>query len=181
METDTQKRMQKTIDALRVEFNKMRTGHAHSGMLDTIMVSCYGSELPLSQTATITAVDSRTLMVSPWDANNTTAIEKSIRDSDLGVNPAITGNEIRVGLPVFSEERRLELVKVINRESESARVSVRNIRRDIITEIKAKVKSGDHSEDEGRRYEQSIQKVTDSSVNAIDSLAEEKKQELMTV
>ena len=181
MEQDIESRMQKTLAALRAEWAKMRTGRAHAGLLDGISVQCYGSEMPLSQTATVTAADSQTLMVSPWDANNADAIEKAIRDSGLGLNPAATAGGIRVSLPPLSEERRRDLAKVVGRDTEHAKVALRNIRRDAVSEIKTKVKSGEFSEDEGRRMEQRIQKITDSSVGEVDSLAEEKKRELMTV
>ncbi|MGU9951527.1 MAG: ribosome recycling factor [Gammaproteobacteria bacterium WSBS_2016_MAG_OTU1] len=181
MEDQTQQRMQKTLEALRNDLGKMRTGRAHVGLLDGITVSCYGAEMPLSQTATVTAVDAKTLMVSPWDASNSTAIEKAIRDSDLGLNPATVSGGIRVALPALSEERRRDLVKVIGRDAENARVALRNIRRNVVSEIKEEVKSGSLSEDEGRRLEQRVQKITDSSVEEADALIEAKKQELMTV
>lgn len=173
--------MQKTLTALRADLAKMRTGRAHAGLLDSVMVLCYGAEMPLSQTASVTVYDSRTLVVSPWDAGNTAAIEKGIRDSDLGLNPATGAGGIRVSLPLLSEERRREMVKIISRESEAARIAARNIRREALTDIKAKVKAGEFSEDEGRRLEQKIQKITDSTVTETDTLMEEKKQELMTV
>ena len=180
MEDDIQKRMQKTLDALSADLAKMRTGRAHPGLLDAVVVHCYGAEMSLSQTATVTAADARTLLVAPWDAANVAAIEKAIRDSDLGVNPATTAGGIRVSLPPLSEERRRDLSKVVSRETETARIALRNIRRDAVAEIKTKVKNGDFSEDEGRRMEQKIQKITDASVATADEITEHKKRELMT-
>lgn len=181
MEQDIENRMQKTLASLRGEWAKMRTGRAHAGLLDAVSVQCYGAEMPLPQTATVSATDAQTLLVSPWDANNAAAIEKAIRDSGLGLNPAATAGGIRVSMPPLSEERRRELAKVVGRDAESAKVAMRNIRRDAFSEIKTKVKSGEFSEDEGRRMEQRIQKITDSAVGEVDSLAEDKKRELMTV
>jgi ribosome recycling factor len=173
--------MQKTLDALRTDLAKMRSGRAHLGLLDAVVVSCYGAEMPLAQTATVTVADARTLMVSPWDQSNAAAIEKAIRDSDLGVNPASGGSGIRVTLPLLSEERRHDMVKIISREGETARIAVRNIRRDALADIKSQVKESALSEDEGRRLEQLMQKITDASISEADAMIEEKKQELMTV
>ena len=181
MEEQTQKHMQKTVDALRVDMAKMRTGRAHVGMLDDVMVPCYGSELPLPQTATITVADARTILISPWDAANAAAIEKAVRESDLGLNPATGSGGIRVALPLLSEERRRDLVKVIGREAETARIALRNIRRDAIADIKTKTKNGELSKDDGHRLEQSIQKITDAATADVDAAIEEKKRELMTV
>ncbi|MGI9306321.1 MAG: ribosome recycling factor [Gammaproteobacteria bacterium] len=181
MEKDIQQRMQKTLDALRADWAKMRTGRAHPGLLDGVTVLCYGGEMPLAQTATVSAADAQTLLVAPWDPNNAAAIEKAVRDSGLGLNPAATAGGIRVSMPPLSEERRRELAKVIGRDAETARVALRNIRRDALGEVKAKVKDGEFSEDEGRRMEQRIQKITDTSSGEVDALCEEKKRELMTV
>lgn len=181
MEEHIQNRMQKTLGALRADLAKMRTGRAHAGLLDDIVVPCYGAEMPLAQVASVSVSDPRTLVVSPFDANNAPAVEKAIRDADLGLSPAAAGASIRVTMPPLSEERRMDMVRVISREGETARVALRNIRRDAVADIKAKVKSGELSEDEGRRLEQRVQKITDESVASADSLLEEKKQELMTV
>ena len=181
MENEIQKRMQKTLDALRNDMGKMRTGRAHAGLLDAVLVNCYGSDMPLSQIASVHASDAQTLLVSPWDANNVAAIEKAIRDSDLGLNPAATSGGIRVSMPPLSEERRKDLVKVIGKEVETARIALRNIRRDAVADVKTKVKAGEMSEDEGHRLEQQLQKTTDSSVAEADNIAEEKKQELLTI
>lgn len=181
MEEEIQKHMQKSVDALRADLAKMRTGRAHAGMLDDIAVPCYGAEMPLPQTATVTVVDARTLLIAPWDAGNAAAIEKAVRESDLGLNPAAGSGGIRVVLPLLSEERRKDLVKVIGREAETARIALRNIRRDAIADVKSKTKSGELSQDDGRRLEQRIQKLTDSASAEVDAAIEEKKQELMTV
>lgn len=181
MEDDIRKRMQKTLDALRADLGKIRGGRAHPGLLDGVVVNCYGAEMPLSQTASVSAADARTLLVSPWDSGNGAAIEKAIRDSGLGLNPAATSGGIRVSLPALSEERRRDLVKVISREAETARIALRNIRRDAVAAIKAQVKSGEFSEDEGRRLENSVQKITDESVAETDSMIEDKKQDLLSV
>lgn len=181
MEDDIRKRMQKTLDALRADLGKIRGGRAHPGLLDAVVVNCYGAEMPLSQTATVVATDTRTLLISPWDTGNVAAIEKAIRDSGLGLNPATTAAGIRVSLPALSEERRRDLVKVISREAETARIALRNIRRDGVAAIKAQVKSGEFSEDEGHRMENKIQKITDESVGETDSMTENKKQELLSV
>ena len=181
MEEDIQNRMQKTVSALRAEWAKMRTGRAHPGLLDGVTVQCYGAEMPLAQTATVTAADAQTLLISPWDANNAAAIEKAVRDSDLGLNPAASAGGIRVPLPPLSEERRNEMAKAVGRDAETAKVALRNIRRDALSDIKTKVKSGEFSEDDGRRMEQRIQKITDNAGGEIDSMAETKKREITTV
>ena len=181
MEDDICKRMQKTLDALNADLAKIRGGRAHAGLLDDIVVNCYGAEMPLSQTASVSAADARTLVVSPWDANNAAAIEKAIRDSDLGLNPAASSGGIRVSFPALSEERRRDLVKVISREAETARIALRNIRRDAVAAVKSGVKAGEYSEDEGRRMENKIQKTTDESVAAADAMTEQKKQEILSV
>lgn len=181
MEDDIRGRMQKTLDALRADLGKIRGGRAHAGLLDGIVVSCYGTDMPLSQTASVSAADARTLVVSPWDSNNSAAIEKAIRDSDLGLNPAASPGGIRVKMPELSEERRRDLVKVVGREAETAKIALRNIRREAVAAIKADVKSGAMSEDEGRRAENAAQKTTDESVAEADSLTEQKKQELLAV
>lgn len=181
MEEQIQQHMQKSVGALRADLVKMRTGRAHPSMLDDVMVPCYGVETALSQTATITVVDARTLLIAPWDAANAAAIEKAVRESELGLNPASGSGGIRVSLPPLSEERRRDLVKVIGREAETARIALRNIRRDAIADVKTKIKNGEMSKDEGHRLEQRIQKITDAASADVDTAIDEKKQELMTV
>ena len=178
---DARSRMQKTADALQADLAKVRTGRAHAGLLDAVAVAAYGAQTPLNQVASVSVADSRTLVVSPWDPQNAPAIEKAVRESDLGVNPAMEGQRIRVNLPQLSEERRRDLVKIVGKEAETARVAARNIRRDAVAEVKKQVKNGDIGEDEGRRLENEIQKITDDAVRKMDEIAEEKQRELMTV
>ena len=174
-------RMEKTVAAFVDALGKIRSGRAHGGLLDSVLVNCYGSDMPLSQLATVSVADPRTLMVAVWDKQNAAAVEKAIRDSDLGVNPAASGQSIRVALPPLSEERRREMGKIVSREAEEARVALRNIRRDAVTEIKAAVKKKEMGEDDGRRQEQEIDKVTKDFISRIDKIAVDKQQELMTV
>ena len=181
MEDDIRKKMQKTLDALRADLAKIRGGRAHAGLLDGVVVNCYGAEMPLAQTASVSAADARTLLVSPWDKNNAAAIEKAIRDSDLGLNPAASPGGIRVAMPALSEERRRDLAKVVGREAETARIAIRNIRREAVSAIKTGVKGGEFSEDEGHRLEGKMQKITDESVAEADAMTEQKKQELLAV
>ena len=175
---DARSRMQKTVDALRADLAKVRTGRAHAGMLDAVSVPVYGAEVPLPQAASVSVADSRTLLVSPWDPNNAAAIEKAVRESDLGLNPAAQGAQIRVAIPQLSEERRRDLAKIVGREAETARVAARNIRRDIVAAVKKQVKDKELGEDEGRRAENEVQKITDDAVGKIDAAAEEKVQQL---
>ena len=177
----TSARMEKTLAVLAEGLGKIRSGRAHSGLLDSISVNCYGSEMPLAQLASVSVSDPRTLMVAVWDKQNAEAVEKAIRDSDLGVNPAASGQSIRVALPPLSEERRREMGKVVGREAEEARVAVRNIRRDAVGELKAAVKNKDIGEDEGKRGEAEVEKITKETIARIDKTAAEKQQELMTV
>ncbi|MCH9705062.1 MAG: ribosome recycling factor [Proteobacteria bacterium] len=177
----TSSRMDKTVAALVEALGKIRSGRAHGGLLDNIMVNCYGSDMPLAQLATVSVSDARTLTVMVWDKQNAAAAEKAIRDSDLGVNPAASGLNIRVTMPDLSEERRRDLGKVVGREAEEARIAVRNIRRDAVAEVKTAVKDKEIGEDEGRRLEQEIEKSTKEAVGKIDKLATDKQQELMTV
>lgn len=177
----TAARMEKTVAVLTEGLGKLRSGRAHSGLLDAILVNCYGSEMPLAQLASVSASDARTLTVAVWDKQNAEAVEKAIRDSDLGVNPAASGQSIRVPLPPLSEERRREMTKVVGREAEEARVAVRNIRRDAVGEIKTAVKNKEIGEDEGKRGEQEVEKLTKDTIARIDKIAADKQQELMTV
>lgn len=178
---DARTRMHKTVEALQNDLAKIRGGRAHAGLLDAVVVNAYGVETPLAQTATVSAADSRSLLVAPWDPKNAPAIEKALRDSELGVSPAAEGARIRVNFPQLSEERRRELAKIVGREAETARVAARNIRRDAVGEVKRLVKNSGLGEDEGRRLENDIQKITDDAIGKIDQLAEQKQRELMTV
>ncbi len=178
---DVSKRMQKAVESLQNEFKKLRSGRAHSSLLDQVMVSYYGTDTPLSQVANINVEDARTLSISPWDKQMVGAIEKAIRTSDLGLNPATTGTLIRIPLPSLTEERRKDMVRIVRQEAEGARVSVRNIRRDANTSIKALLKDKTISEDDERRLEDQVQKLTDDFIVQIDKLLTEKEHDLMSV
>lgn len=173
--------MHKSLEALKAEFIKIRTGRAHTSLLDHIMVPYYGSNLPINQVANITVLDPRTLGVTPWEKNMLTTVEKAIRDSDLGLNPTNVGNLLRVPLPAMTEERRRELVKVVRHEAEGARVAIRNIRRDANHELKTWVKDKKISEDEERGAEEKTQKLTNDYIAKIDLVLKEKETELMEV
>ncbi|MBT8132278.1 MAG: ribosome recycling factor [Gammaproteobacteria bacterium] len=176
---DAEERMDKSIDALVREFKKLRTGRAHTNLLDHITVDYYGSEVPLSQVANIAIEDSRTLTVSPWEKNMVTVIEKAIMTSDLGLTPATSGTVIRVPLPALTEERRKDMIKVVRGEAETGRVSIRNIRRDAMHHIKDLLKEKEISEDDERRANDEVQVLTDRHVAKVDEALAEKEKELM--
>jgi len=178
---DAETRMQKSIEALRQEFSKLRTGRAHTSLLDHIMVSYYGSDVPLNQVANVGVEDSRTLTITPWEKSMVQPIEKAIMTSDLGLNPATAGTVIRVPLPPLTEERRKDMVRVVRHEAEGAKVAVRNIRRDANHHIKELLKEKEISEDEDRRAEDAIQKLTDKYVAQVDELLAAKEEDLMSV
>lgn len=178
---DAERRMSKSIEALKTELAKIRTGRAHAGLLDHIKVNYYGNPTPINQVASVTASDARTLSVTPWDKNSVAAVERAIRESDLGLNPATSGNVIRVPLPALTEERRQELAKVVRHEGENARVAVRNVRRDCNHHLKELLKKKSISEDEDRRAEEEIQKFTDRFIAEVDKLVNAKEKEVMTV
>jgi ribosome recycling factor len=178
---DASHRMDRSLEALHTEFTKIRTGRAHSSLLDHVLVDYYGSEVPINQVANVNVEDARTLTVTPWERNMVGKVEKAIMTSDLGLNPATVGTVIRVPLPVLTEERRRDLVKVVRAEAENARVAVRNIRRDANHSLKQQVKDKDISEDDERRAEERIQKLTDEHVARIDKMLAEKEAELMEV
>jgi ribosome recycling factor len=178
---DASQRMDKTLESLRAEFTKIRTGRAHTSLLDHVMVEYYGSDVPINQVANVNVEDARTLTVTPWERNMVGKVEKAILTSDLGLNPATVGTVIRVPLPALTEERRRDLVKVVRAEAENARVAVRNIRRDANHTLKQQVKDKEISEDEERRGEDRIQKLTDDHIARIDHMLAEKEAELMEV
>ena len=178
---DTETRMQKSIESLKSELAKLRAGRANPSLLEHIQVPYYGSDMPLNQVATINIENARTLTVSPWEKNLMAAIEKAIRTSDLGLNPSTSGNMIRVPLPALSEERRKELIKLVKEEGEQAKVSVRNIRRDANNEFKNLLKDKKISEDEERRAQTNVQKMTDKFIEEVDKLLEIKEKDLMEV
>jgi ribosome recycling factor len=176
-----EQKMQSSIDAFKSNLAKIRTGRAHTGLLDHIQVDYYGSPVPISQVANLTLVDARTIGVQPWEKKLIGAVEKAIRDSDLGLNPATNGDVIRVPMPALTEERRRELVKVVKSEGETAKVAVRNLRRDANEQLKKLVKDKEISEDDERRASDDVQKLTDKHVAEIDKLVQSKEAEIMTV
>lgn len=178
---DAEAKMRKSIDSFKAEIAKLRTGRAHPGVLDHIRVEHYGNLVPLSQVASINVTDARTLTISPWEKNMVQPIEKAILNSDLGLNPATAGTIIRVPMPPLNEERRKELIKVVRTESEGARVSVRNVRRDANGELKALLKAKEITEDEERRLTDDIQKLTDKFVVEVDQLTTAKESDLMAI
>jgi ribosome recycling factor len=177
----TEQKMQKSLEALKHDYAKVRTGRAHVGLLDHITVDYYGSMVPLSQVAQVGLGDARTITVQPWEKKMVPVVEKAIRDSDLGLNPATSGDVVRVPMPLLTEQRRKELVKVVKHEGEAAKVAVRNLRRDANHHVKELLKAKEVSEDEDRRAEEAIQKLTDRYVAEIDKLIAEKEKEVMTV
>ncbi len=174
-------KMQKAIEAFQSNLTKMRTGRAHPSLLDQIRVPYYGNEVPLSQVANITVSDSRTLSVAPWEKNLTSAIEKAILIADLGLNPATSGNTIRVPLPALTEERRKEMIRIVRNESEESRIAIRNIRRDANNELKELLKKKEITEDEERRTQETIQKLTDKSIAEVDKMLAAKEAELIEI
>jgi len=177
----TQTKMDQTIAALKTTLTKIRTGRASPGLLDTVHVDYYGTSVPIGQVANVSVLDARTLSVQPFEKGMGAKIEKAIRDSDLGVNPASMGDLIRVPMPPMSEERRKEMTKVVRHEGENAKIAIRNLRRDANEHTKKLVKDKHASEDEQKRTEAEIQKVTDKHIAEIDSLVHGKEQEIMAV
>jgi ribosome recycling factor len=178
---ETRSRMEKALEAMRREFASVRTGKASPALLEHVRVEAYDSQMPLEQLSTISAPEPRLLIVQPWDKNLMGAIEKAIQSSDLGLNPSNDGSVIHVPIPPLNEERRQELVKVLHKMAEEGRVSVRTARRVSKDDIKAKTKSGELSEDEGRRQLEEVQKLTDGYVEKIDALLAAKEEEVMEV
>lgn len=181
IKNDTKVRMEKTIDALKADFGSLRAGRAHISLLDGIMVEAYGSMSPLSQVGTISVPDARTLSVSVWDRGLAKSVEKAIMESDLGLNPSSDGQLIRIPIPPLSEERRKELSKVAGKYAEGVKVAVRNIRRDALDEVKKLKKDNMISEDDEKRYENEIQKLTDEATKKIDELLVQKEKDIMQV
>lgn len=177
----TEGKMLKSIEALKLDLAKIRTGRAHIGLLDHIQVDYYGSMVPVNQVANLTLVDARTIGVQPWEKNMGQKIEKAIRDSDLGLNPASQGDLIRVPMPALTEERRRELIKVVKHEGENAKVAIRNLRRDANAHLKDALKKGEIPEDAERKAQDDIQKLTDKYVAEVDKLLAQKEGELMQV
>jgi ribosome recycling factor len=176
-----EQKMQKSIEAFKHNLAKVRTGRAHTGLLDHIQVDYYGSPMPINQTANVTLVDARTIGVQPWEKKMVPVIEKAIRESDLGLNPATQGDLIRVPMPALTEQRRKELVKVVKGEGEDARVAVRNLRREANEQLKRLLKDREVSEDDERRGQDEVQKLTDRFTGEIDKLLSAKEAEIMAV
>ena len=174
-------KMQKSIESLKADLTKVRTGRAHIGLLDHVQVDYYGSMVPVNTVANITLVDSRTLGVQPWEKNMVAKVEKAIRDSDLGLNQATQGELIRVPMPALTEERRRDLTKVVKHECENARVAIRNLRRDGNAALKDLVKKKECSEDEERRAQDEVQKLTDKYITEVDKMYAQKETELMAI
>lgn len=177
----TEHKMQRSIEALKVDLAKVRTGRAHIGLLDHVQVDYYGSMVPVNTVANITLLDPRTLGVQAWEKGMAAKVEKAIRDSDLGLNPASQGDVIRIPMPALTEERRRDLTKIVKHECENARVAMRNLRRDAISTLKELLKSKSCSEDEERRAQDDIQKLTDKYVAEVDKLFGQKEAELMAI
>ena len=174
-------KMAKSVETLRVNLTHIRTGRAHVGLLDAIKVDYYGSEVPINQVGNVTLSDARTISVQPDEKKMVQVVEKAIRDSDLGVNPATSGDVIRIPMPALTEQRRKELAKLVHREGEDAKVAIRNIRRDAIQHLKDLLKEGEVGEDQEKRAADEVQKMTDKATADIDKLVAEKEKDLMAV
>ena len=176
-----EQKMQRSVETLKADYQKVRTGRAHTGLLDHIQVDYYGSLLPIGQCANVTLADARTIAVQPWEKKMVPVIEKAIRDSDLGLNPATSGDVIRVPMPALTEERRKDLIKVVRHEAENARVAIRNVRRDANEHLKKMLKSHEVSEDDERRALDDLQKLTDRYIGEIDKVLQTKEADLLAV
>jgi len=176
-----EQKMHKSLDALKTDLGKVRTGRAHTGILDHVTVDYYGTPMPLNQVANLTLLDARTIGISPWEKKMGAVIEKAIRESDLGLNPSAMGDIIRVPMPALTEERRRELIKVVKGEAENAKVAVRNLRRDANHHLKDLLKQKAVSEDDERRAQEEVQKLTDKFIAEIDKLLATKETDLMAV
>ena len=174
-------KMKKTIETLKSDLGKVRTGRAHAGLLDHIVVDYYGTPTPLNGIANVTLLDARTIGVTPWEKKMASAVEKAIRDSDLGLNPSTVGETVRVPMPSLTEERRRDLIKVVHKEAETARVAVRNIRRDANTHLKDLLKQKKVAEDDERRAQDDVQKLTDRYIAEVDKALAAKEADLIAV
>ena len=181
LKKSTDQKMDKSVQAFKADLAKVRTGRAHTGILDHVMVDYYGSPTPLNQVAKVTLLDSRTIGVTPFEKKMTQAVEKAIRESDLGLNPAAQGETVRVPMPPLTEERRKELIKVVRHEAENARIAIRNLRRDANTHLKDALKKKEVSENDERAAQNEVQKMTDRHIADIDKLLQEKEKELLAV
>jgi len=178
---DTKRRMDGAVESLQKEFSGLRTGRASASLLDPVVVDLYGSKMPLNQVGSISVPESRMLIVQVWDASAVKSVEKAIRDSGLGLNPMPDGNNIRIPIPDLNEERRQELTKIAGKYAESARISVRNVRRDGMDTLKKMEKNGDITEDDLKRLSDEVQKLTDESVKTIDTMLTDKEKDILTV
>ncbi|MFC3717167.1 ribosome recycling factor [Luteimonas soli] len=178
---DAQTRMQKSVEALRHDLTKVRTGRASTALVDHLKVNYYGSDMPLTQVASVTVADARSLVITPWEKQMVQPVEKAILASDLGLNPTTAGTVIRINLPALTEERRKELSKLVHGEGENAKVAIRNIRRDALQQVKDLLKEKEISEDDDRRAADDIQKLTDQGIKDVDEVVKAKEQELMAV
>ncbi|HUP96005.1 MAG TPA: ribosome recycling factor [Burkholderiales bacterium] len=176
-----EQKMKKSMEALRNDLAKVRTGRAHTGLLDHVTVDYYGTPTPIPQVANVTLLDARTIVVTPWEKKMAQAVEKAIRDSDLGLNPSSMGETVRVPMPALTEERRKDLIKVVHKEGENARVAVRNVRRDAIHQLKELLKQKKVAEDEERRAQDDVQKLTDRYIAEIDKMLQAKETDLMAI
>lgn len=178
---DATQRMRKALDALKHDLSRIRTGRAHVSLLEHVTVNYYGNQVPIAQASNVSVLDARTLGITPWDRGMVQELEKAILNSDLGLNPVTAGNVIRVPLPALTEERRKELIKIVRAEGEKARVAIRNVRRDANHDLKELVKEKEITEDDERRGEEQVQKLTDSLVKDVDKLLADKEKELMEI
>lgn len=174
-------KMQKSLEALKLDLAKVRTGRAHTGLLDHVMVDYYGAPMPINQVANITLIDARTIGVQPWEKPMLAKVEKAIRESDLGLNPATQGDLLRIPMPMLTEERRRDLIKVVKHEGENAKIAIRNLRRDANNHLKDALKKHEVPEDDERRAQDDIQKLTDRYVAEVDRMLAEKEKDLMAV
>ncbi|HEX9184857.1 MAG TPA: ribosome recycling factor [Burkholderiales bacterium] len=177
----TEQKMAKSIEAFKGDLAKVRTGRAHTGLLDHVMVDYYGAATPLNQVAKVTLLDARTIGVAPFEKKMLQAVEKAIRDANLGLNPASMGDTVRVPMPALTEERRKELIKVVRHDAENARIAIRNLRRDANHHLKEALKKKEVSENDERRTQDDVQKLTDRSIAEIDKLLQQKETELLAV
>ena len=177
----TDQKMDKSVQAFKADLGKVRTGRAHTGLLDHVKVDYYGTPTPITQVAKIVLIDARTIGVTPFEKKLITTVEKSIREADLGLNPSTSGDTIRLPMPPLTEERRKELIKVVKHDAENARVAVRNLRRDANHQLKEALKKHEVSENDERRAQDEVQKMTDRHIAAIEKLLQDKEKELMAV
>ena len=176
-----EEKMKKTLETLKSDLGKVRTGRAHTGLLDHVLVDYYGTPTPISGVASLSLLDARTIAVTPWDKKMVRAVDKAIRDSDLGLNPATVGDTVRVPMPALTEERRRDLIKVVHKEAENARIAVRNIRRDANNHLKDLLKRKKVAEDEERRAQDDVQKLTDRYIAEVDKALAAKEADLIAV